>query len=100
MRAGWTPADWPKVDYLLWRESRCVPGLISTTGDYGLLQVNLRHLSTPGYAALCARTSATRVPICTADDLLRPRRGLRAARILSDVALSWFGNRWQPWGLS
>lgn len=26
--------------YLAWRESRCIPGLISTTNDYGLLQLN------------------------------------------------------------
>ena len=82
------------LDYVMWRESRCQPGVVSSTNDHGLTQTNARHLSTPGYAQLCARSNGR---ICTTDDLAKPRRNLRAARLLYLVAQDWFGCGWQPW---
>jgi len=93
-RAGWTAADMATLDLIMWGESRCQPTVVSSTNDHGLTQINARHLSTPGYAQLCARS---RGRICSTADLAKPQRNLRAARILADVAESWFSCEWQPW---
>lgn len=93
-RAGWTAADMATLDLIMWGEARCQPKDVSRTNDHGLTQINARHLATPGYAQLCARS---RGRICTTADLAKPRRNLRAARILADVADDWFGCKWQPW---
>ena len=93
-RAGWTAGDMATLDLIMWGESRCTPKVVSSTNDHGLTQINARHLSTPGYAQLCARS---RGRICSTADLARPQRNLRAARILADVAESWFSCEWQPW---
>ena len=38
--AGWEPRLLPVLDEIIWRESRCLPGAVSSTNDYGLLQLN------------------------------------------------------------
>ena len=39
--AGWDADDLPTLDRVLYNESRCIPGLTSSTGDIGLAQLNV-----------------------------------------------------------
>lgn len=39
--AGWDAEDLPTLDRVLYNESRCIPGLTSSTGDIGLAQLNV-----------------------------------------------------------
>lgn len=95
-RAGWPVDELGHLDYVMWRESRCVPTASNDVGfgHTGLVQISTAHLSTPRYAQLCAATLGR---ICTRSDLLRPRLNLRAARLLFLTAERWFGCGWQPW---
>jgi hypothetical protein len=49
--AGWPAADWDKLDYILWRESRCDPTVYTdirkghifrNDNSWGLLQINVK----------------------------------------------------------
>jgi hypothetical protein len=45
--AGWPAHEWERLDYVMWRESRCDPSVLNdnpSTGDYSisLLQVNIK----------------------------------------------------------
>jgi len=85
-RAGWRRTQLPRVDQIMWRESRCIPTVRSSTRDSGLMQVNDIHL---GWLAGYGITQA---------DLLDPATNLRAARLLYRRAAQMFGCGWQPWG--
>jgi len=38
--AGWAAEDLPMLSRIMWAESRCIPDAVSSTNDFGLLQVN------------------------------------------------------------
>lgn len=67
--AGWEPRLLPVLDEILWRESRCKPAAVSSTNDYGLLQLNWT-----AHGARYERAGLTR------DDLLDP---------VLNLALGW-----------
>lgn len=81
--AGWSPEQWPEVDHIMWRESRCIPTAThrnaNGTVDRGLLQINSIHT---GWLAADGITPAM---------LLDPFYGLRAARLLYER------DGWAPW---
>lgn len=37
---GWAAEDLPMLSRIMWAESRCIPDAVSSTNDFGLLQVN------------------------------------------------------------
>lgn len=37
---GWAAEDLPMLGRIMWAESRCIPDVVSSTNDFGLLQVN------------------------------------------------------------
>ena len=89
LRAGW-PAD--RIDILLdimWDETRCQPDLISSTNDYGLLQIN-RKTWRPYVESFGL----------TMNDLLVPNVNLWIGLQIAEKAVE-AGWRWcQPWDMS
>lgn len=90
MRAGWAASQWSKLDFIMWRESRCKPTAYNGRGrddSYGLLQINMKaHRSWVG-------------PLVGWDftRLYQPETNLRVARELYDRARKMFGCGFQPW---
>lgn len=90
MNAGWSPNQWSKIDYIIWRESRCNPNAYNGRGrdnSYGLMQLNMKaHKSWVG-------------PIVGWDftELYNPSVNLSVAKKLYDRAKNAFGCGFQPW---
>lgn len=90
MQAGWSPADWSRIDYIIFRESNCQPGVYNGRGrdsSYGLMQLNMKaHKSWVG-------------PLVGWDftKLYDPVTNLRIGRKLFSMAVKVYGCGWQPW---
>jgi hypothetical protein len=90
LRAGWSPDQWSKIDYIMYRESRCDPTVYNGVGrdnSYGLMQLNmLAHRSWVG-------------PLVGWDftRLLEPETNLRIGKELYERARAMFGCGFQPW---
>lgn len=88
--AGWPAQDWYKLDAVIYRESRCNPGVYNGIGldnSYGLIQLNMKaHKSWVG-------------PLVGWDftKLYDPQTNLWVGRRLYDRAQSAYGCGWQPW---
>jgi soluble lytic murein transglycosylase-like protein len=84
--AGWTYDELEHaLDLIMWRESRCLPEVRSSTADTGLLQVNDIHLPMLADAGIGP------------DMLADPLWNLIAARLIADQAVA-YGWKWtQPW---
>lgn len=103
LEAGWGWNQLPKVDALMWRESRCLQTAHNTTlnadgsTDMGLLQINDKSWCLPtrwypsGYLQ-----SLGLVRYCA--DLFDPTTNLRAAKALYDYSAERTGRGFQPWG--
>lgn len=88
--AGWSEADWERLDQIIWRESRCTPTAHNGRGrddSYGLVQLNMR-----------AHRGWVR-PLVDGDfdRLFDPATNLTVARHLFDRAADAYGCGWQPW---
>ena len=90
MQAGWSPEQWPKVDFIIWRESRCNPRAYNGRGrdnSFGLMQLNMKaHKSWVG-------------PFVGWDFsvLYDPMTNLAFAKALYDRAQKMYGCGFQPW---
>lgn len=90
MRAGWTHEQWSKVDFIMWRESRCNPRAYNGRGrddSYGGMQLNMKaHRKWVG-------------PLVDWDftRLYDPETNLRIAKQLYDKARKMYGCGFQPW---
>lgn len=86
---GWQPEDLKQIDDIMWAESRCHVDAVSSTGDYGLFQLNWsannRWLSNAGYDR---------------DNLLVSSNNARAALMLAHYAEIQYGCKFQPWYMS
>jgi len=90
LAAGWTEDQLPIVDAIMWRESRCKPGVHNKRGrdnSYGLMQLNMR-----------AHKSWVR-PMVDGDFtlLFDPTTNLAVAKALYDRAEEQSGCGWKPW---
>jgi len=90
LEAGWSEADWPRLDAIAWRESRCKPDAFNGRGrdrSYGLLQLNMR-----AHAAWVD-------PLVDGDfdRLFDPQTNFTVALALHRKAEAMFGCGWQPW---
>lgn len=102
-KAGWTLAQWPDLNRIMRRESRCQPEAHNTTlnkdksTDMGLMQVNDRSwcLPTRWYPAGYLQTLGI-LDYC--EQLFDPLTNLRAAKAIYDYAQESSGNGFQPWG--
>lgn len=84
--AGWTWAELDRaLDLIMWRESRCLPEVRSSTDDSGLLQINDIHLPMLEDAGILPEM------------LFDPWWNLLAGRMVADLAESYGWNTFQPW---
>jgi hypothetical protein len=90
---GWRESLLPTLDYLMWRESRCLPDQHNTKdpvgGSRGLVQVN--GFWTPWLAS--------KGIVKRSEGLFGPRRNLRAALAIYNYADARYDNGFGPWGL-
>ena len=90
LAAGWPESDWQRIDYVMWRESRCTPSVHTVANrddSYGLVQLNMKaHRRWVG-------------PLVGGDftQLLDPATNLAVARQLFNMAQTTYGCGWQPW---
>lgn len=86
---GWEVEDLATIDKIMWAESRCYTDIVSSTGDYGLFQLNWsannRWLSNAGYDR---------------NNLLVSSNNARAALMLAHYAEIQYGCKFQPWYMS
>ena len=104
--AGWTDDLLPTLDYVMWRESRCLPDQHNTTlnkdgsSDIGLTQINDRSwcLPTRWYPNGYLQTIGI-LPTVGCEQLFDPYLNLLSAKAIHDYAQRTNGNGWQPWKL-
>jgi hypothetical protein len=87
--AGWPVDDLGHLDAVMWAESRCTPDIVSTSGDWGLAQIN--------WTAHGDRVEALGY---TRDDLLVPAVNLMVARQVFEAAEAAWWCGWEPWAAS
>ena len=104
--AGWTDDLLPTLDYVMWRESRCLTSAHNTTlnrdgsADIGLTQINDRSWCEPTrwYPNGYLQTIGI-LPTVGCEHLFDPYLNLLSAKAIYDYAKEHNGNGWQPWKL-
>jgi len=96
---GWLETDLPKIDAVMYRESRCFSGSHYAEdphgGSYGLMQINAfwckpsrwypnGYLQSFGVLSNCKQ-------------LFHPRTNLIAARLIWQYSHTQYGDGWLPW---
>ena len=98
---GWQNEDLGELDYVAWRESRCLPYVHFPDdphgGSHGIMQVN-------GYWCLPSRYSERgwlqdRQMLGSCSDLYNPIINLLSAHAIFVYSAVYNGNGWQPWGM-
>lgn len=92
LKQGWRKSLLPKMDRIMWRESRCDLYAINkddpNKGSWGLMQVNgfwVKYLSSRGI-------------LKRLEDLQDPSVNLRSALAIYNYADGRYRNGWGPWG--
>jgi hypothetical protein len=106
LQAGWTQDQLPTLDYVMWRESRCLADRHNTTlngdgsTDIGLTQINDWSwcLPTRWYPDGYLQTVGVLTTVGCAQ-LFDPYTNLLAAKTIHDYSQETNRNGWQPWGL-
>jgi len=99
MSVGWTEAQWPKLSYVIYRESRCNIGTINKSdpngGSRGLMQIN-------GY--WCRKNKynpsgwlQAQGTLNTCDDLFNPEVNLRSGLAIWNYSQQRNKCGWRPW---
>ena len=92
LQAGWSALEWPRLDKIMFRESRCHPDSHNPRppdNSYGLLQLNMlapKHWVRPLVDGDFNR-------------LFDPLTNLRIARVLFDKNVSQGVCGWRPWAM-
>lgn len=90
LAAGWTASQWPRIDYIIFRESRCNNMAYNGKGrdnSFGLMQLNMRALKS--WVGPMVDWDFTR--------LYDPYTNLHVARVLYGKAMDAWGCGWKPW---
>lgn len=89
VEVGWSEDQLPTLDRVMWNETRCQHNLVSSTNDWGLVQIN-RKVWEPTVIANG----------WSMEDLLLPHIALQMGLIVFNAAeeAGWCG--WQPWFMS
>ena len=104
LSVGWSQDQWPTLDYIIWRESRCLPEVVNTTlngdgsHDYGLTQINDKSWCQPNRWWPDGWLQAQRI-VRNCDQLRWPIYNLAAAYAIWNYSYEQNGNGWQPWGI-
>ena len=96
LRVGFTAKDYGRLDYIIWRESKCAPTAINVnhhangrvTRDWGLTQVNDFSWIT---------FLRNRKIVTKSTQLLNPKANLEAALALYDYSKNYHGDPWLQW---
>lgn len=101
LEAGWPVETLMRVDYIMWRESRCQPNAHykadPMTGSRGLMQINgfwcLRNRYEPNPAGYLGAKGI----INSCEDLFDPLMNLKAAKAIYDYGVERNQCPWRPW---
>ena len=100
INTGWKEKDLKKLDYVIYRESRCFTNVHNPKdpngGSYGLAQINGFWCKPSKYWP--KGYLQTFGVITTCKQLLHPRANLVSARLIWLYAHGHSGNGWAPWG--
>ncbi len=106
LEAGWHADSMPTLDYVIWRESRCLADAHNKTlnrdksTDIGLTQINDRSWCLPtrwypdGYLQNLGILEEA-----GCGELFDPLTNLKAAKALYDYSEKQTGHGWTPWNL-
>ena len=105
MEVGWPEAEWPTLDRVLWRESRCLPSAHNETdprhgsqwGSVSLLQLNSFWCLPSKYSERGWLQDQGIVETC--DDLFDPRTNLLAGYNIYLYGVEKHGYGWGPWSI-
>lgn len=106
VEAGWETDQLETLDYIMWRESRCLPSQHNTTlnkdgsTDLGLTQINDESwcLGTRWYPNGYLQTVGV-LNYVGCNELFDPYLNLKAAKALYDYSIRENENGWQPWSI-
>lgn len=90
LAAGWPKAQWNRIDYIMYRESRCDPSQYNGKGrdnSYGLMQLNMKALKS--WVGPLVDWDFTK--------LYDPYTNLAVAKELYRKAIKMWGCGWRPW---
>jgi hypothetical protein len=99
--AGWEIEHLDRLDYIIWRESRCLPNAHNkadpVTGSRGLMQINgfwcLKSRWEPHPAGYLGNIGI----INSCEDLFDPILNLRAGKAIYDYGVERGQCPWRPW---
>jgi hypothetical protein len=99
MTVGWDEQEWPVLDRVLYRESRCLPTVHNphdpAGGSYGLAQINGFWCSPSRYTEVGWLQDNGRLISCS--DLYRPEINLGAALAIWNYDVARGGCGWRAW---
>jgi hypothetical protein len=98
---GWHFNDLDELDYIVWRESRCLPEVHYSAdpndGSHGLMQINGYWCQPSPYDERGWLQGQGAVGSC--QDLYNPIVNLLAGLAIFNYSAANNGNGWQPWGM-
>lgn len=98
---GWEDDDLDELDYVAWRESRCLPSLHYAKdphgGSHGVMQINGFWCRPSRYSERGWLQDQSLVSSCS--DLYNPIVNLLSAQAIFAYSALHNGNGWQPWGM-
>jgi hypothetical protein len=99
LSVGWGRHHLARLDAVMWRESRCLPGAVNADdphgGSIGLTQIN-RFWCLPNRYSPTGWLQSQGVLVACAD-LRDPATNLAAARAIHGYAEARHGDGWGPW---
>lgn len=99
MQVGWSQDQWDKLSRIIYRESRCLPGVHNAEdpqgGSLGLMQIN-KFWCRPQHGAELGWLQQQGV-LQECIDLLDPATNLQAALHIYNYSLQRHENGWKPW---
>ena len=100
LNVGWSRSHISKLDYVMWRESRCLPSVFNSSdpngGSRGLMQINQFWCLPSRYFPNGWLQTQGILKSCT--QLSNPVINLRAALAIFEYSEERNNNGWQPWG--
>jgi hypothetical protein len=99
LEVGWPAEQWDRLNYVIWRESRCIPSVHNkndpASGSRGLMQINgfwcRKNSNTPrGYLQ-------DNGVLQTCEDLFDPRTNLTAGLVIWKYGVDKRKCGWGPW---
>jgi hypothetical protein len=97
---GWSRKDLSKLDYVMWRESRCIPRVFNNLdpngGSAGLMQINQFWCLPNRYYKQGWLQAQGILDSCS--ELFNPEINLQAGLAIFEYSKEHNNNGWQPWG--